>query len=124
MPPSAEPLFQDDASGEAWLQKGAALLEGRKHEREIEEKLRKAMTRSVLLEWQTWLAVFLGILALFQAHLSSGPLIVGLTAFCSVVSLLGALDTSNARRTLAMLAWMEHQREKERAAGKQRLGGD
>jgi len=41
MPTPAEPRFEDDASGEAWFQKGVTLLEGRKQEREFEEKLRR-----------------------------------------------------------------------------------
>lgn len=112
MRPPAESLLQDEASGEAWYQKGVTLLEGRKQEREIEANLRKVMTRSVLLEWQTGVTLFIGILALFQAHLASGPLIVGLTAFCSVVSLLGAIDTANAKRTQAMLDWMDYLRQR------------
>ncbi|HEY1051793.1 MAG TPA: hypothetical protein VGE39_18610 [Prosthecobacter sp.] len=116
MPPPAEPLLQDDASGEAWYQKGVTLLEGRKQERETEDKLRKAMARSVLQEWQAWLGLFMGFMAIFQAHLGCSPSIVGPTALSSVVMLIAAIDNANAKRTQAILDWIEHQRQKEKAA--------
>ena len=52
MPLPAEPHFQDDASGEAWFQKGVTLLEGRKQEREIEAKLRNTTSRYAVLARQ------------------------------------------------------------------------
>lgn len=54
MHPPAESKFEDDASGEAWFQKGVTLLHGRNRERAEDELLRRAMARSILQEWQAW----------------------------------------------------------------------
>lgn len=122
MPLPAEPHFQDDASGEAWFQKGVTLLDGRNQERANDEKLSKAMSRSLLQEWQTWLAFCIGILAFFQAQLAAGHWIVGLSIFNTVVVFIWAIDSANAKRTRAMLEWIEHQRKLEQKAGGS--GGD
>lgn len=57
MMPNPESRGEDDASGEAWFQKGVTLLKGRKQEREFEEKLRRRMAHSVMYEWQFWLGM-------------------------------------------------------------------
>lgn len=116
MPPSADPVLEDDASGEAWFQKGVTLLEGRKQEREIEEKLLRSMHRQTLQEGHTWLALFVGLMAIFQAHLGAAPWLTGLTALSSVIMLIGAIDSASAKRTRAVLAWMEYRQQKDKAA--------
>lgn len=121
MPPSAEPRLEDDASGEAWFQKGVTLLEGRKQERETEEKLLKAMARSILQEWQLALVPVWGVLAFFTYRPEAMSVFLsGIFALCSLLSLIAAIDNANAKRTQAILAWIEHQRQKEMAA--QRAG--
>lgn len=113
MPPPAEPKFEDDASGEAWFQKGVTLLEGRKQERETEERLRRAMNQSVTQQWQMLPALLLGTSALWQMHRVPDPLLTGLNIFMVVGFVLGAIDNANAKRTQAILDWIEHEREKE-----------
>lgn len=59
-------------------------------------------------------AFMIGVLALFQAHHAASSLIVGLTAFCSIITLIGAIDRVAARRARALLRWIEHERAVER----------
>jgi len=115
MPPLTEPRLEDYASGEAWFQKGVTLLEGRKQEREIEDKLRTAMGRSILQEWQLVLVPIWGVLAFF-AHKSDAMslFLTGLCALCGLLSLIAAIDNANAKRTQAMLDWMKYQRQKDK----------
>lgn len=124
MPPPAQPRPNDDAANEAWFQKGVTLLEGRKEAREIEEKLRKAMDQSVLLQWQMLLALLLGVSTFWQIQRAAPPLSLGLNVLIVLLFILSAIDNANARRTRALLAWMEHQREKERMAAQGELGRD
>lgn len=115
MPPSTEShLLHDDASGEAWFQKGATLLEGRKQERETKEKLLKAMNRSIMQEWHFWLALCFGMFAFAAQLLASAGWGVTIPLTVSgFFSFVNAMDRVAAKRTQAILAWIEHAREKE-----------
>lgn len=114
MPPPADSHLEGDASGEAWFQKGVTLLEGRKQEREIEEKLRKAMDQSVLLQWHTLLALILGIGTFWQIETAASLLSIGLNSFLVMLFIFSAIDSANAKRTQAILSWISHEREKEK----------
>lgn len=120
----ADPPLQDDASGEAWYQKGVTLLEGRQQEREIEEKLRKEMNQSVLVQWHMLLALILGVGTFWQIQKSAPPLLIGLNVFMVLLFILSAIDTANAKRTRAILAWVEHERQKEKARQERAPAGD
>ena len=50
MKPSGETLHEDDASGEAWFQKGVSVLEEKKRDREFEELLKKQMAHPAVFE--------------------------------------------------------------------------
>lgn len=115
MPPPADPVLEDDASGEAWFQKGVTLLEGRKQERETEEQLRKAMGRSIMGQWHFWLAVLFGMGALLlrPAGIAWWSMAVPL-AVSGLFSFVNALDQAAAKRTEAILEWIKYQREKDR----------
>lgn len=105
-----EPKLED----EAWFQKGVTLLEGRKQERETEEKLRKAMNQSVLMQWPMLAALLMGIATFWKIQRVAPPHMIALNVFIILVCILSAIDNANTKRTRAILAWIDHEREKER----------
>ena len=104
----AEPRFEDDASGEAWFQKGVTLLEGRNHDRELEEKLRRRMTHSVMHEWQFWVGMMWVLWLFFGTDRTLGFL----ATVSAVVAFACAIDGAASKRTQAMLEWIEYQQGK------------
>lgn len=103
-----EPRCEDDASGEAWFKKGVTLLEGRKQEREFEEKLRRRMAHSVMYEWQFWLGMMWVLLLFFSPNVAGAEVTRFIATIASVVSFALAIDGAAAKRTLALLEWMEY----------------
>ena len=114
----SEPRLEDDASGEAWFQKGVTLLEGRKQEREIEEKLRRRMAHSVMYEMHFWLGVMWVVMLLFNASKAGNEPINYLSVICAVVFFAAAIDGAAAKRSLAILEWIEYQKASKHPAGK------
>ncbi len=108
MPTPAEPRFENDTSGEAWFQKGVTLLEGRKQEREFEEKLRRRMAHSVMHEWQFWI----GMMWVLWLFFGKDEPIRFIATISAVVSFAVAIDGAAAKRTQAMLDWIEYQKSK------------
>lgn len=113
----SEPPFEDDASGEAWFQKGVALLEGRKQERELEEKLRRQMAHSVMYEVQFWIGMMMVLVLFFGANVAGSEAARFGPAVLAVVMFAGAIDNAAAKRTQAMLEWIEHQKTKGKPSG-------
>ncbi len=114
MPTTAEPRLEDDASGEAWFQKGVTLLEGRKQEREFEEKLRRM---SVMQEWQFWIGMLWVLILFFAANGTGSETARFIAAVSAVISFACAIDGAAAKRTQAMFEWIEYQKSKGRASG-------
>ena len=108
-----EPRLKDDASGEAWFQKGVTLLEGRKLERELEEKLRRRMAHSVMHEWQFWI----GMMWVLWLFFGKDEPIRFIATISSVVSFVVAIDGAAAKRTQAMLEWLEYLKTKGKLPG-------
>jgi|GEM_PF-3137033 len=113
----AEPRFKDDASGEEWFQKGITLLEGRKQERELEEKLRRKMAHSVMYEWQFWLGMVWVLILFFSGRDAGNDTVRFLATVSAVISFAAALDGAAAKRTQAMLDWIEYQKAKGKPSG-------
>jgi hypothetical protein len=105
MPTPAEPRFEDDASGEAWFQKGVTLLEGRKQERGLEEKIRRM---SVMHEWQFWI----GMMWVLWLFFGTDEPIRFIATVSAVISFACAIDGAAAKRTQAMLEWIEYKKTK------------
>ncbi len=112
MPTPAEPRFEDDASGEAWFQKGVTLLEGRKQEREFEEKLRRRMKHSVMCEWQFWVGMMMVLFLFFGANAAGSEVVKFAPTVLAVVMFAAAIDSAAAKRTQAVLEWIEYQKSK------------
>ncbi len=110
----AEPRLEDDASGEAWYQKGVTLLEGRKQERKWEEEMRGI---SVMHEWQFWLGVMWVLMLVFNAGRAGADVLTFIAAVSAVVSFACAIDGAGSKRTQSMLDWIEHQRSKDTPPG-------
>ena len=117
MPASAEPRFEDDACGEAWFQKGVTLLEGRKQEREFEEKLRRRMKHSVMYEVQFWVGMMMVLFVLFGANAAGSEVVKFAPTVLAVVMFAAAIDSAAAKRTQAMLDWIEYQKTKGKPLG-------
>ena len=108
-----EPRLKDDASGVAWFQKGATLLEGRKQDREFEEKLRRRMKHSVMQELQFWVGMAWVMFLFFGTDKTFGFL----ATVSAVVAFACAIDGAAAKRALAILEWIEYQKAKGKPAG-------
>lgn len=108
-----EPRLEDDASGEAWFQKGVTLLEGRKLERELEEKYRRRMAHSVMHEWQFWIGMMWVLWLIF----GTDEPIRFIATVSAVVSFAVAIDGAAAKRTQAMLEWIDYQRTQGKPSG-------
>ena len=108
MPASAKSRLENDACDEAWFQKGVALLEGRKQERELEEKLRRRMAHSVMYEWQFWVGMMWVLWLFFGTDKTLGFL----ATVSAVVAFACAIDGAATKRTQAMLEWIEYQKAK------------
>lgn len=113
----SEPRLKDDASQKAWFQKGINLLEGRKQARGLEEKLRRQMRRSVMHEVYFWLGMMWVVMLFFNAGKPGNDPINYIAVICSVVFFAAAVDGAAAKRSLAMLEWMEHRQGGDKPEG-------
>lgn len=109
MPAPTEPRFEDGASSEAWFQKGATLLKGRK----MEEKLRRRMAQPVMHEWQFWI----GMMWVLWLFFGTDETIRFIATVSAVISFAVAIDGAAAKRTQAMLEWLEYQKTKGKLPG-------
>ena len=114
----SEPRLKDDASQAAWFQKDVNLLEGRKQARGLEEKLRRQMGRSVMREVHFWLGMMWVVVLFFNAGKPGNDPINYIAVICSVVFFAAAVDAAAAKRSLAMLEWMEHRQARDKPEGK------
>lgn len=114
----SEPRLRDDASQEAWFQKGVNLLEGQKQALGLEEKLRRQMRRSVMHEVHFWLGMMWVVMLFFNAGKPGNDPINYIAVICSVVFFATAVDGAAAKRSLAMLEWMEHRQGGDKPEGK------
>ena len=109
-----EPILEDDASGEAWFQRGVTLLEGRKQEREIEERLKKRMAHPVVFEPAFWIGIVTAVAAAWTSNITHERSLLVFYSIMIITQLCSALDTASQKRLKAMLDWIEHQKAKEK----------
>jgi hypothetical protein len=113
MQPSLEASHEDDASGEAWFQKGMTLLEERKREREFEEALKKRMEHSAFQEPSFLLGVVIVAAAVWSCSVSEEFIFRFLLFPLAGMQFFAALESASQKRMKAMLEWIEHQKSKQ-----------
>lgn len=113
MPPPAQSEVEDAANGEAWFQKGVALLDRRKEERALEARLKRAMNCSVIQQWQMLPALLTGAMIFCQQPTQSSPWMLGLNVVMIVFWILSAIDRAQAKRTQALLEWIQYREERK-----------
>jgi hypothetical protein len=113
MKPSLEASHEDDASGEAWFQKGVTLLEERKHEREFEEALKKRMAHPALCEPAFWIGIGLAVAGCSLDVIWQDVWYRCFWMVMVVIHICGGMEDASQKRMKAMLEWIEHQKRKQ-----------
>lgn len=113
MKTSCETLHEDDASSEAWFQKGVTLLEDRKHDREFEEALKKRMAHPAVCEPVFWIGIAMVGTGVWAGTLSDDLMLRILCTLFPLIQICSAMEAASQKRMKAMLEWIEHQKSKQ-----------
>jgi hypothetical protein len=109
-----EILPKDDASSEAWFQKGVSVLEGKKQEREFEERLKKQMAHPAVFEPAFWFGIVMVVVGAWTISWSHELWLRIFWALMVITQFCSALEGASQKRMKAMLEWIEHQKTKEK----------
>ena len=104
---------ENDASSEAWFQKGVSVLEDKKLEREFEERLKKQMAHPALFEPAFWIGIVLVVVGAWVCTMSNELWLRIFWALMIITQFCSALEGASQKRMKAMLEWIEHQKTKE-----------
>lgn len=104
---------ENDASSEAWFQKGVSVLEDKKLEREFEERLKKQMAHPALFEPAFWIGIVLVVVGAWVCTMSNELWLRIFWALMIITQFCSALEAASQKRMKAMLEWIEHQKTKE-----------
>lgn len=94
------------------------MLEERKHDSEVEEKLRRRMRHSVMHEMHFWLGIMWIVMLFFNSGKPGNDPINYMAAICAVVFFAAAIDGAAAKRTQALLRWIDHRQGGDKPVGR------